>query len=90
MTINKREELKEMGFEELPHFTVGNSLHYDLGRNRILIFSSIETPNEMLFLGQKDDEDEKKITDLIVLRNYDFDGFTYINNIKQLIESIKF
>lgn len=81
-----REQLKDLGFKEIPHFTVGNSLIYDLGRKRQLSVSCVGTPNEMVFLGQIDHDNPKKITDLIVLKNYDYDGYTDVEVIKTLIE----
>ena len=79
-----REELLKMGFKELPHFTIMNSLEYDLGRNRVLSVGSLGTFNEMIFLCYSEDEDKE----VIVLRNYDYDGFTSLENIKSIIEGI--
>lgn len=84
----KREELYELGFTELPHFTIMESLIYDLGRGRHLSFGSIGTPNEMLFLCQKDNDNERKLSDAICLRNYDYDGYTTIEEIKQIINAL--
>ncbi len=69
-----RNEVKEMGFYELPHFTIGASLLYDLGRNRHLSISSLGTPNEMVFLDELEAATDKMIKHLIVIRNYDYDG----------------
>jgi len=69
-----RDEVKAMGFYELPHFTIGRSLVYDLGRCRHLSISSLGTPNEMVFLDEVDRDNDKEITNLIVIRNYDYDG----------------
>ena len=83
-----RTTLIEMGFKELPHSTITASLTYDLGRNRQLSFGSIETPNEMLYIYEIDDKDPRKITDLVCLRNYDYDGYTSIEQIKSIINLI--
>jgi hypothetical protein len=80
-----RSALIELGFKELPHSTITAILTYDLGRNRQLSFGSIETPNEMLYIYEIDDKDPRKITDLVCLRNYDYDGYTSIIEIKALI-----
>ena len=50
MTDQLKEKLIDIGFQELPHFTIVNNLIYDLGRNRHLSFGAIGTPNEMLFI----------------------------------------
>jgi hypothetical protein len=83
-----RSTLIELGFKELPHSTITSSLTYDLGRNRQLSFGSIETPNEMLYIYEIDDKDPRKITDLVCLRNYDYDGYTSIEQIKSIINLI--
>lgn len=74
-----------LGFEELPNFTIMNSLIFKLSRNRQLSFGSIGTPNEMLFICQIDDKNDKKITDLITLHNYDYDGLMSIEKLKNVI-----
>jgi len=67
-----REEVKEIGFKEMPHFTIMNSLIYELGRGRELSFGCIGEPNEMLTIAQR--EGKEKVSDLVVLSNYDYDG----------------
>ena len=89
--MNIREQLLDIGFKEMEHFTIMNSLIYDLGRNRQLSFGSIGTPNEMLYLCEVDyTEKLPKITDLICLKNYDYDGYTSIETIKDLIKLLKY
>lgn len=80
-----RSTLIELGFKELPHSTITASLTYDLGRKRQLSFGSIQTPNEMLYIYEIDENDPRKITDLVCLRNFDYDGYTSIEQIKALI-----
>ena len=80
-----RQQLLSIGFKEIPHFTIGNNLNYDLGRFRQLSLSSIETPCEMMFITQIDDENPKKITDLVVLHNYDYDGYLTFEKVESLI-----
>lgn len=87
--IKDKQKLMELGFKEIPHFTVTNSLDYDLGRERRLSFGCIGTPNEMLWLCQQDHDDYKKTTDLICLHNYDYDGYITIEQIKLIIEWFK-
>lgn len=80
------EELIKLGFKKLPHFTIHNSLDYDLGRNRTLTVGSLGTPNEIICVTEKDIEVPHKITDIIVIRNYDYDGYTSLEDIKQIIK----
>ena len=70
--------LDRCGFAQLPHFTILNSLIFDLGRGRFLSVACVGTPNEMLFIT----DDNKAV---IVLRNYDYDGKTYLHHIQNFI-----
>lgn len=81
----KQEELLAIGFEKIPTFTVNNCLIYNLGRGRMLQMGNTGNCNEMLCISQLDDENDKKISDLIVLHNYDYDGFITLEKIKTLI-----
>lgn len=82
------QDLIDIGFEKIPHFTVGNTVIYDLGRRRSLSASCVGTPNEMLWVCAIDKEDEKVITDLVCLHNYDYDGYLTIEKVKTLIDNI--
>ena len=82
--LNK-EQVLELGFKELPHFTITNSLIFDLGRNRQLSIGNIGTPNEMLFIGETDNVDKRKITDLVCLSNYDYDGYLTLEKVTVLL-----
>jgi len=77
-----------IGFERLPHFTVQNALIYKLGRNRHLSIGSVGTPNEMLYICESDKDDCRKITDLVCLHNYDYDGYLSKLKLETLISSI--
>lgn len=88
-TFNVVRRLIKLGFKEVPHLILTNNLIYDLGRNRQLSFSNIGTPNEMLFLCELNKEDDRKIDELICLRNYDYDGYTTVEEIEQLINLLK-
>lgn len=83
-----RQELIDLGFKELPHFTIMNSLIYDLGRNRQLSIGSIGTPNEMMFICELDEKDSTKITDLVCIHNYDYDGYMTMNRLKHLLTGL--
>ena len=81
-TFNVVRRLLKLGFKEAPHLILTNNLIYDLGRNRQLSFSCVGTPNEMLFLYELNEEDDRKIDELICLRNYDYDGYTTVEEIE--------
>lgn len=82
--LNK-EQLLELGFKELPHFTVTSSLTYDLGRNRFLSIVDVGTPNEILFIYEKDFEDERKINDIVTLSNFNYDGYLTVEKLSLLL-----
>ena len=69
-----REEVISMGFEPTPHFTITDSLIYDLGRNRYLSIGDIGMPNAMVFTCEVNDENKNRVDEIIVLHNYDYDG----------------
>jgi len=84
--MNKRQQIKDLGFQELPHKTIGESLVFPLGRNRHLSFSNIGEPNEFLVIYEAEG---KEITDCVILRNYDYDGYTTVEEVKQLINLLE-
>lgn len=75
--------LDKLGFESYPHFTVMNSKFIKLGRNRQISIGCAGTPNEMVYL-QEVDVDKRTINDLICLRNFDYDGKTYVHQIQNI------
>ena len=75
------EDLINIGFTCVPHFTVGNNVIYNLGRERHLSASSVGTPNEMLFIVDQSEQEN-----VIVLWNYDYDGPLTIEKVKQLLK----
>ena len=68
------DNLLDIGFESIPHFTICNSHIYKLGRHRHLSVASVGTPNEMMFICETNEQNEKDITEIICLHNYDYDG----------------
>ena len=82
------EILIEMGFQHFPHFTVGNIMVYNLGRNRHLSIGSVGTPNEMLFIVEHHSNLQSQIENLICLHNYDYDGYLSKSKLNDLISSI--
>ena len=86
--ILSNDDLLDIGYREIPHFTVSGSIIYDLGRNRILSAGCVGTPNEMLWICEIDTMDKRKITDLVCLHNYDYDGYLTLSKVKGLINLI--
>lgn len=84
-----REKVAELGFKELPHMTITHSMIYDLGRRRHLSFGSIGTPNEMIFICETQLGNDKEITDIICLHNYDYDGYMTEEKLILLINALK-
>jgi hypothetical protein len=84
-----REELKELGFEEIPHFTVMNNLIYQIRRHRHFSIGCLGEPNEVMFICQKDRDTNDRIIDLVCVHNYDFDGLLTLEKVKALIKLIK-
>jgi len=83
-----KQDLIEIGFKEIPHYTVTDSVIYDLGRHRQLSVGCVGTPNEMVFISETSDKNDKLITDLICLHNYDYDGYLTDKKIKSLVNII--
>lgn len=84
------QDLIKMGFKEIPTFTIQDSVIYPLGRHRHLSAGCVGTPNEMLFICETDDQNDLKVTDVVCLHNYDYDGYLTENKVKLLINIISF
>lgn len=83
-----RDRLKEIGFKELDHFTIGNNLVCDLERGRYLSISDLGGCNEFMYIGQRNDVDPKIVEDLVCIHNYDYDGpltFYKVDKIRDMI-----
>jgi len=70
--------LKCEGFQKLPNFNIQNNIIISVGRDRVLTVACVGTPNEMVFLTE---EEGTKVKSVFVLRNYDYDGKTYLHDI---------
>tara|TARA_R110000851_G_scaffold87648_1_gene191056 strand:- start:21205 stop:21501 length:297 start_codon:yes stop_codon:yes gene_type:complete len=84
-SITNKYLIEACGFKPIPHFTIGDSVTYDLGRNRYLSVNSAGTPNEMLFLCERE-PNKVVVNNLIVLSNYDYDGLLTVKRVDDLIE----
>jgi hypothetical protein len=81
----ERDKVLELGFYEMPYFTIGSSLLFDLGRRRFLSLSSLATPNEILFMYEVNEDNSKQIDDSIVLSNFDYDGYLTLERLSLLL-----
>lgn len=77
--------LLKAGFEKLPHMTVTNSMMLDIGRGRYISIGDIDNCNQMMWLQSIDG---KKVTDLICLHNYDYDGWLYVHKLQNIVKSL--
>lgn len=80
-----RDEVKTLGFKEHDKPTLLRSLFYPLERNRFLSIGSLGTPNEMLFIADSFQYPEN----IIVLHNYDYDGYLTSCKLEGLLEFFK-
>lgn len=83
------DDLIKIGFQKIPHFTIGDIITYDLGRDRELSASGLGTPNEFLFISSVDNVN-KKVEDVVCLHNYDYDGYLTIEKVEAIINAINF
>jgi hypothetical protein len=83
------QQLIDIGFKEILHFTIGNNVTFDLGRDRNLSASGVGTPNEFLYICETDKDDKRKINDLICIHNYDYDGYMTLDKVQGLIDLLK-
>jgi len=81
-----RDIAKNFGFQEVPHFTIGNSLTLDLGRNRYLSLSDLDNCNCMLYLCERDEEYENEVTDIINLHNWDYDKELTVEKLENILK----
>lgn len=82
------EDLIKIGFKKIPHFTVANSVTYDLGRHRYLSAGCVGTPNEALWIYTTNVLDQTKINDIVCLHNWDYDKALTIKKVKAIINAI--
>lgn len=82
-----KQDLINIGFEEIPHKTITGSIIYRLPRGRELSLACFATPNEMLALKQMA-KDGIVCDSIIVLSNYDYDGYVTMDKIKSIIHGI--
>jgi hypothetical protein len=76
------ELLESLGFERMPHYTVNGLMKFKLGRERLLEIGFVGTPNEMLCIVKVDD---KEVTDIVVIHNYDYDGRLSLSKLTNIL-----
>lgn len=75
------EILEKAGFRQLPHFTIQDSWFKELGRDRFISVACVGSGNEMVFITE---EVPPKVKSVIVARNYDYDGKTYLHQLQNI------
>lgn len=73
--------LLKCGFKNIPHFTVTDSKTLDIGRGRNLSIGDAENCNQMMFIQSIH---SGKITDLVCVHNYDYNGWLYLHQLQNL------
>ncbi len=73
--------LLRLGFEKPSTYTVVLTYSLNLGRKRSIAVSAVGTPNEMVFIREGEGNEKD---DLIVFRNYDYDGKTHLHHIQNI------
>jgi len=82
------DDLIKIGFEPIPTFTIANSHIYKLGRHRHISVGNVGTPNEMAWICETNDQNERDITDAICIHNYDYDGYLTEDKLRTIINAI--
>ena len=75
------EILEKCGFSQLTHYTMHNSWRINIARYRVLSVACVGEPNEMIFLTE---EKPPLVNDIICLKNYDYDGKTYLHQLQNI------
>ncbi len=86
--MTKQYLIDKFNFVEIPHFTITDSVIFPLGSYRFLSAGCVGTLNEMLWICECDKNDDKNITDLVCLHNYDYDGYLTEEKVESLIKYI--
>ena len=84
MLNNKK--LEKIGFKPVEYFTVGDNMIYKLPRYRQLSISSAGTPNEIMVINDINKDNPNIIENIIVLHNYDYDGYLSESRLNDLIK----
>jgi hypothetical protein len=77
------EILEKAGFEQHQHFTIQDIWFKNIGRDMVISIACVGTPNEMVFITE---EQPPEVKNVIVVRNYDYDGKTYLHHIQNIYQ----
>lgn len=80
-----QEILLKMGFVLIKTAIITRTMQISLGRDRYLSVACAGTPNEAVYISE---EEAPVVKDIICLRNYDYDGKTYVHDIQNLYQDI--
>lgn len=84
------DNLLELGFQQIgSHPLIGSSYELSLGNLLFINVGAVDSANETIFLYRKRFSDENIIEDIIVIRSYDYNGFTSVKSLVAIIESLK-
>ncbi len=90
MTKITEEQLEALGFKKQTNFTIMPKWDYDLGRERFLSICSPGFPNEILYICSTEPDGDDVRYNIIVLSNYDYDGYISFDRLESLIKIIKY
>lgn len=83
------EELINLGFEHNTISKITDDLDYYIktkfDKIRTITITDINTPNEMIFFKEGDSKKNDIDDDIVVLHNFDYDGYITIERIKALM-----
>jgi len=81
----KNEDLISIGFTPYDHFTVMNTVCFDVGRCRQVQVGCVGTPNENVFLvHQWGDTCEEQ--DVVCIHNCDYDGYLTMEKVMNILK----
>lgn len=79
------EDLLSVGFKKQSHFIAPDAVVYKLSRSRHLCLANMGTTEEELWICESDQQDEKKIIDMVSLHCYEHDGHIDLQKINGFI-----
>lgn len=83
-----REQCIDIGFKEVEHYTIMNSLVYEMSRRRVLTIGCLGQGNEVVFICEKSKVGDN-YTDLVCLHNRDYDGLLTLHKLNKIVNFFK-
>lgn len=65
-----------------------NTIYFEIGRNRVISIGNIGTGNEAIWLCEIDPNIENRITDLVCIHNFDYDGKIMLHKFQNIFHSL--